>query len=492
MVTNLRQELIFAPAADRALSSKLQREASAGLVLRVRPGVYTPLINVPVESVVRRNWKVVLEHEIPGAVVSYRSALLGRPDDAGVIIVSKGTRARTISYPGLTVEVRPGTPLPGDVPYGALFVAGEMRWMLECLEAVKASASRTGPVEAIETYLDKVLLLRGEHKLNELRDAARTFAQTYGREAEFKRLNGIIGALLNTHETHKLSSRQALARATGKPYDPDRVRLFDELFSALRQTVLPELPEATPTPLARDNFAFFEAYFSNYIEGTTFTLEEAADIIYHGAVITGRTEDTHDILGTYRAATTSPWRNEFPRSAEDFLHWLKSVNALVMSHRPDKLPGEWKTKPNQAGSTLFVQPELVPGTLLEGFARIGGLGSLLAQAFMTMFVVSEVHPFTDGNGRTARLALNCALTSAGLSRILVPTIFREDYLLPLKALSRHANPEPYIGMLSKLQRWSTALHYDQPRNDLQAQLQRCNAFEEARDQYRLVFPEQTQ
>lgn len=30
---------------------------------------------------------------------------------------------------------------------------------------------------------------------------------------------------------------------------------------------------------------------------------------------------------------------------------------------------------------------------------------------MTMFVISEVHPFKDGNGRTARLAMNCVLSA---------------------------------------------------------------------------------
>ena len=36
-----------------------------------------------------------------------------------------------------------------------------------------------------------------------------------------------------------------------------------------------------------------------------------------------------------------------------------------MQSRLDKRPGEWKDKPNQAGSTLVVLPELAPGTLRE-------------------------------------------------------------------------------------------------------------------------------
>ena len=111
------------------------------------------------------------------------------------------------------------------------------------------------------------------------------------------------------------------------------------------------------------------------------------------------------------------------QTVDDFLHWLRSVNALVMQRRPDKRPGEWKDKANQAGSTFFVLPELVPGTLKEGFERIQALAHPLARAVMTMFVVAEVHPFLDGNGRTARLAMNCVLSAGRQNRIIIPTSY---------------------------------------------------------------------
>jgi Fic family protein len=50
---------------------------------------------------------------------------------------------------------------------------------------------------------------------------------------------------------------------------------------------------------------------------------------------------------------------------------------------------------------------------------------------LAAFVVAEVHPFADGNGRTSRLALNLSLTAAGLTRIIIPTVFRDDYISAL-------------------------------------------------------------
>jgi hypothetical protein len=108
-----------------------------------------------------------------------------------------------------------------------------------------------------------------------------------------------------------------------------------------------------------------------------------------GKIIENRHEDSHDILGPFQAATTAPWRDHPPQSADEFLVWLQNVNALVMQQRADKKPGEWKEKANQAGSTYFVVPELVVGSLPQGFERIRALHHPLAQAIMIMFVVAR-------------------------------------------------------------------------------------------------------
>ena len=45
------------------------------------------------------------------------------------------------------------------------------------------------------------------------------------------------------------------------------------------------------------NVAFFDAYFSNFIEGTEFEVEEALQIIGSGIVPADRPADGRDILG---------------------------------------------------------------------------------------------------------------------------------------------------------------------------------------------------
>lgn len=490
---DLSAEVLFSSGMSAAGARALGRAVEAGSLRRIWQGIYTRNIDSPIEAVVRRNWAVIVGHLQPGAVLALRSAIEHRPVD-GVLYVSRGQRRRTLELPGLTVKVLQGNPpvLEGpapDFPTKGLYLPSEERGFLENFSQTRGEEARTLSQQEIEARLDKILTIRGDFKLNDLRDRARSVAEKLDMAREYARLDGLIGALLGTHEEKKLRSKQALARAAGRPYDPDRIDLFDALHAALVSNVFNAVPDPAASGNALENFAFFEAYFSNFIEGTTFEVEEAEQIIFEGAIIPNRSEDSHDILGTFQAATSSQWRNRPPQNADEFLAWLKNVNALVMQARPDKGPGQWKEKANQAGNTLFVLPELVPGTLREGFDRVKALQDPVAKALMTMFVVTEVHPFRDGNGRTARLAMNCVLSAAGNCRIIIPTVYREEYLLPLKRLTNDKDAGPYIRTLVRAQDWTSRFAYDQPREALKDAIKACNAFNEDLKNFKLIFPE---
>lgn len=484
----LLPEIVFS-SGDSTHSKRVARLAEDGRLQKIYSGVYTSNLEMPLERIVLRNWVEIVGHLLPGGVVSFQSARAGMPEN-GWLYITRGKTRRTLELPGLKIGVIPGPealkePDLSDVPLKALFLACEPRWLLENLATGKGLKERVLPQETVEAHLDKVLSLRGEEKLNTLRDHCRHLADLLGWQREFRRLDGLIGALQGTHAQQQLRSRQGLARAAGRPYDPDRLELFDRLFTYLKRGVMPHVADQAAGGSALENFAFFEAYFSNYIEGTTFEVAEAEQIVFDGKIIPNRAEDSHDVLGTFSAASTSPWRNAPAKTPDDFLAWIKSVNALVMRSRPDKNPGAWKDRANQAGSTLFVDPTLVPGTLREGFERIKALDDPFARALMTMFIVTEVHPFLDGNGRTARLAMNAELSAGGLSRIIVPTVYREDYLLPLKALSTHKDPEPYFRLMRHMQQWSAAFDYGTSRPVLNDSLNRCNAFKEDLRSFRL-------
>jgi Fic family protein len=193
-----------------------------------------------------------------------------------------------------------------------------------------------------------------------------------------------------------------------------------------------------------------------------------------------RPDDAHDILGTYHIVSDAAEMKTLPSDFEDFLTLLRRRHAALMEARLDKNPGAFKTKITRAGSTVFVAPNLVTGTLEKGFAFLQGLAEPFQRAAFMMFLVSEVHPFTDGNGRVARIMMNAELVAGGQERIIIPTALRTDYLGPLKALSHNANTRPLIRMLDRAQEYTHAVDWrdlDTARN----MLEQTNAFAEGED-----------
>jgi len=490
-------EVLLVAPRDGAASQRASRLRREGRVRPLYRGVYNTNLPATDEDVVARNWSRILAYLAPGVVLSHRSAFDMAPH-AGELFISRARGRRDYHLPGLairaTVRANRGPLLDAghagarDVPYGELYVASPARAYLECLTADARQASRLLPVEEVEQRLEHMLAVRGERSLNGLREAAREVADRLDLTAQFVRLDTLIGALLGTRPARHLSSRPAIARALGTPYDEHRVHLFERVAGQLRVYPFADLDEPARAGRARDMFAFVESYFSNYIEGTTFTIEEAEDIVFKGKLVPQRHEDSHDVRGTFDAAARDPFYSQPPATEQAFLQWIRQANAKLMGARTAASPGEWKQRPNQAGTTFFVLPELVEGTLRKAWPLFATMELPMQRALLAMFVVSEVHPFQDGNGRTARLLMNSFLSSARQCRIIVPTVFREDYLLPLKALTHQGDAAGYIRAMRLCQAWSAELDYDMDAPAMQAQLMACNATQDDARVFRLLSP----
>jgi hypothetical protein len=370
-------------------------------------------------------------------------------------------------------------PTEGDIPFvGGLRYSQQARAMLENLQVSRKPGpdSKTVSLPDIENRLEHVLSSRGEEGLNALRDRAAGLADHFGWQSEFKKLNNLIGALLNTKPTTVLTSPLTMARVMGAPYDPLRLALFEKLFVQLQQEEFPNRPDRNTDERAFKNFAFFEAYFSNYIEGTVFEIDEAKQIIGSDTPMPMRDEDSHDILGTYKLVSNRGEMQVVPRDSGELLNILQYRHKVLLSARISRNPGEFKEKNNRAGETHFVDYNLVRGTLIKGYEFYRGLIQPFAKAAYMMFLISEVHPFLDGNGRIARVMMNAELVHAGQSRIIIPAVFRDDYLLTLRMLTREQNPGPFIRMLDKAQRYSESI--TGTMEVMQTLLERSNAFRE--------------
>lgn len=143
---------------------------------------------------------------------------------------------------------------------------------------------------------------------------------------------------------------------------------------------------------------------------------------------------------------------------DDLINLLCVRHRTLMAGRPELRPGEWKTERNQAGTVTFVEPELVVGTLRQGLERVDAVRPGFARAVYLMFVISEVHPFTDGNGRVARLMMNAELSACGQRRIVVPTVLRNEYVAGLRKATRQDGDVGVAAhVLAHAWRWTAAM-----------------------------------
>ncbi len=471
------QEIIYG-SSDVTLSKQISKLEKSGNIRKIAPRLYTSNLEDLPENIIRRNIFSILGNLYPNALLSHRSAFEFKPTGTNQIFVTY-KYTRRVNLPGITIRFLEGNePIQGDNTFSAkLFVSQRERALLENLQSSRQSGdnSKTLSKEKIEEYLEQIIRVNGEEELNKLRDKAREIADQLGWEVEFNKLNKIISALLSTHPSKILKSPVAIARAFGVPFDPSRIQLFEKLFHELINQEFEYRDEYNKTPDAFRSFAFFESYFSNYIEGTVFEIEEAEKVITTQKPLPARHDDSHDVLGTYQLVSNRKEMQIIPKTAEELLEILQYRHKVLLSSRIDKKPGKFKDKNNFAGNTAFVDTNLVRGTLLKSFEYYQVLSHPFAKAAYMMFVISEVHPFLDGNGRIARVMMNAELTAKNQFKIIIPTVYRDDYLGALRKLTRQQDPVVYIKMLDRAHRFSSTIvgsTIDQMKNILE----QSNAF----------------
>lgn len=495
MAATRQPDVLITRGAPAAEARAVQRRAKAGELARVADGVYVAESDPRgQEAVVRRNWHRILGALVPGAVVSHRSAHAGGVTPDGVVFLTHpNSYNRTITLPGLrAVLVKGPGALPGDMPFGddKLYFASRARQVLENLTPERGPRGKSAGAKAVEDRLVAILNASGEAELNRVRDTARDLAAPLSLKTEFKKLDALISALLATHDTGALKTLEGRLIAKGTPVDAERMGRFEVLAGQLRAEPLPKRAAVDTAEPDRSHFAFLEAYFSNYVEGTEFAIEEARDIALDGRIIENRPKDSHDVLGVFHLALDAPWRATVPPFGADFPVELAHRHGLMMEQRPESNPGQFKMKPNRAGGTWFVEPQFVRGTLIEGSLLARTIPEGLARATYYAFLVSEVHPFDDGNGRLARLIMNAELSRTGEARIIIPTLLHEEYVDCQRQLSRQSNPTGLVHILALAQQWTMAFNYSDV-DALIANAKRTNALERSRAEFTLTMPDGT-
>ena len=178
-------------------------------------------------------------------------------------------------------------------------------------------------------------------------------------------------------------------------------------------------------------------YTSNAIEGNTLTHRETAEIIAHGITVGSKKLKDHlEAMDHYAAVL---WVREI--AAETTPIGEETVRDL---HRRIVA----RSEPGIAGSAVvFPNPLKLPELMAAFGAWLQTVPPTPEAAFETHFRLSAIHPFGDGNGRTARLLMNLLPLRAGYVPIVVRPEDRLVYLATLERGSLTGDLEPFQTLL---------------------------------------------
>ena len=178
------------------------------------------------------------------------------------------------------------------------------------------------------------------------------------------------------------------------------------------------------------------SWASNAIEGNTLTQRETAELVEHGITVGGKPLGDHLEAVDHYDALGWVLQGAGPERAlnEDLVCELH--RRIVARSRPD-IAGFYSTHPRRiAGSmAVFPAPAKIPGLMASFGDWLSAAPRARAAAWEALWGLVVIHPFSDGNGRTARLLMNLILIRAGYPPVSVRPEDRSAYLDALEACS---------------------------------------------------------
>ena len=193
------------------------------------------------------------------------------------------------------------------------------------------------------------------------------------------------------------------------------------------------------------------SFNSNHMEGNTLTYHETELLLLHDRTAGGHPLRHYEEMKAHSVAIAhvrSLARSEQGLGAVD----IRNINRIILKEpfwkntesldgqptRKRIVPGDYKTQPNHVRTHSgkihrFAEPSDTPALMqkwVEGFrsdiqTMSFSLPLFLAESHWSFL---SIHPFDDGNGRTARLLTNYALLRNDLLPLVIKTQERDRYI----------------------------------------------------------------
>jgi Fic family protein len=213
----------------------------------------------------------------------------------------------------------------------------------------------------------------------------------------------------------------------------------------------------------KEQFTVEWIYNSNAIEGSTLTLRETQLILETGLTIGGKSLREHFEVTNHRDAIDYVESLVGQNELITPFH-VRQIHNLVLSQIDDENAGQYRKTEVRIAGAKHIPPEAweVPQRMTEWGAWLKDAQNnihpieLAAQAHHGLVAL---HPFVDGNGRTARLVMNLILFQHGYPPAVILRINRKQYYQVLMQADTGKN-DPLINFVGRAVDHSLTLYLE--------------------------------
>lgn len=194
------------------------------------------------------------------------------------------------------------------------------------------------------------------------------------------------------------------------------------------------------------------AYTSNAIEGNTLTRKETQLVIEDELTSSSKPLRNY-IEAVNHAKAFSMILEKLNTNTTIDEHFVLNIHRIILTGLDDNNAGFYRNcRVRISGSKVIMpNPLKVPDLMINFFNCLSGNEKQepeTAILFHLKFV--SIHPFTDGNGRTARLLMNALLLKYGYTPIVIRPSDRKKYLSVIEIAQLKEDNTQYLLFMLKL------------------------------------------
>ena len=202
-----------------------------------------------------------------------------------------------------------------------------------------------------------------------------------------------------------------------------------------------------------DWFRIELTYTSNAIEGNTLTRRETALVVEKGLTVGGRSLVEH--LEAANHADALNWVQEQVNCKPNNIKQkdILQIHSMILKGIDDEHAGCYRLVAVRiSGSTIVLpNPIIVPDLMVEFVKWIKKASNIhpIELAAEAHYRLASIHPFVDGNGRTARLLMNLILLMTGYPPAIIAKRDRLAYITALEKAQTGGSKDDYLKLIVK-------------------------------------------